>query len=130
MNIRLIDADASILGGTRELSDLLGIALCEEGIPVTVGRTGEGLSVSPDGQVYLIRYHRKVEFFRALGLLAEGLKRNETVSLRQAPRFRMNGFMMDNSRNAVQTVSTIRGMIRYMVLMGLSTLQLYTAGAI
>lgn len=126
MKIKLTGADPALLKGVGELSDQLGITLCEEGIPVRVGRTGEGLSVSPDGDGYIICYNRTVEFYRALGLLAEGLKRNEKVSVRQSPRFRTNGFMADNSRNAVQTVPTIKRMLRYMALMGLPTLQMYT----
>ena len=126
MKINIIGAGKAINEGVDELSGILGITLCSDGTPVRVIKNDIGLSVSPNGEGYTIGYSRTVEFFRALGLLVEGLKNNENVDISQTPCFTMNGLMLDNSRNAVQTVPTVKRMLRYMALMGLSTLQLYT----
>lgn len=126
MKLNIIGAGKTLNKGVYELAGILGITLCEDGIPVKVEKSVAGLSVSPEGGGYTIAYCRTVEFYRALGLLAEGLKAGAEVNVRQTPRFFMNGLMLDNSRNAVQTVPTVKRMLRYMALMGLSTLQLYT----
>lgn len=126
MKLRIIGADRRLYEGVKELSGILGVSLCDDGTAIRLKKNDRGLSVAPEGEGYVVGYCRTVEFYRALGLLAEGLKRNETVNLSQAPGFDMNGLMLDNSRNAVQTVDTVKRMLRYMALMGLSTLQLYT----
>lgn len=126
MKLNIIGADAGILQGADQLSGLLGISLSRDGMPVRLEKTDAGLSIAPDDKGYVIGFNRVVEFYRALGLLVEELKSGNPVVITQKPHFDMNGLMLDNSRNAVQTVSTIKRMIQHMALMGLSTLQLYT----
>jgi hexosaminidase len=126
MKLKIIGADQAINEGVNQLARILDIIQSEDGIPVRLEKNGSGLSVSSDGEGYTIGYCRKVEFYRALGLLVEALKAGADVDIKQIPHFSMNGLMVDNSRNAVQTVPTIKRMLRYMALMGLSTLQLYT----
>lgn len=114
MKLNIIGADQRFTDGVEQLSDLLGITTGEDGIPVRLEKAGRGLSFFPDGEGYKVRYNRAVEFYRALGLLVEGLKSGKTVNVSQTPHFEANGLMLDNSRNAVQTVPTIKRMLRYL----------------
>lgn len=86
---------------------------------------GDGLSVQKSGEKAIITYGRRVELFRALGLLAQHSDDAEYF-VRQNSCFRMNGVMLDCSRNGVAKVETVKKMIRYMALMGLDMLMLYT----
>lgn len=85
----------------------------------------KGLSVEKHGNNACITYGRRVELFRGLGLLAEH-SADEHYSSYQIAKFRMNGVMLDCSRNGVVNVETVKRMIRYMALMGLDMLMLYT----
>lgn len=86
---------------------------------------GNGLSVRKSGSNAIITYGRRVELFRALGLLAQHSNDAEYF-VKQNACFRMNGVMLDCSRNGVARVETVKKMIRYMALMGLDMLMLYT----
>lgn len=84
-----------------------------------------GLSVDKKGNHATITYGRRVELFRGLGLLAQHSAENEFF-VKQQSCFRMNGVMLDCSRNGVANVKTVKRLIRYMALMGLDMLMLYT----
>ena len=86
---------------------------------------GQPLQVEKNGKVCRVIYGQRVELFRGFGLLSE--HREETVyKTTQASRFTMNGAMLDCSRNGVMTPDAVKKMIRYMALMGLNMLMLYT----
>lgn len=86
---------------------------------------GQPLQVEKNGKVCRIIYGQRVELFRGLGLLSE--HREETVyKTTQASHFTLNGAMLDCSRNGVMTPEAVKKMIRYMALMGLNMLMLYT----
>lgn len=72
-----------------------------------------------------IAYGRRVELFRGLGLLAEH-SGEHNYSTTQSHKFQTNGVMLDCSRNGVAKVETVKKLIRYMALMGLNMLMLYT----
>ncbi len=97
-----------------------------DGLDVSICYTpGASLRVEKDGSKAILTYGRRVELFRGLGLLAEHSQDNlyQTV---QKPAFQMNGVMLDCSRNGVARVETVKRMLRYMALMGLDMLMLYT----
>lgn len=98
------------------------------GADITVSlehKPGQSLQVQKTGSNASIVYGRRVELFRGLGLLAEhSLDENyETV---QPAKFKLDGMMMDCSRNGVVKIDFAKQFIRYMALMGLDTLMLYT----
>ncbi len=97
-----------------------------DGLDVSLCYTpGASLRVEKDGSKATLTYGRRVELFRGLGLLAEHSQDNlyQTV---QKPAFQMNGVMLDCSRNGVARVETVKRLLRYMALMGLDMLMLYT----
>lgn len=86
---------------------------------------GAPLQVTKKGSKAEIIYGRRVELFRGIGLLAEH-SHEESYCCSQNARFAMNGVMLDCSRNGVVNLSAAKQMIRYMALMGLDMLMLYT----
>ena len=86
---------------------------------------GKPLSVEKKGDACTITYGRRVELFRGLGLLAEH-SGEENYSTTQPARFKMDGMMLDCSRNGVMKLDVVKKFIRYMAIMGLDTLMLYT----
>ena len=86
---------------------------------------GKPLHIEKKGNVCHITYGQRVELFRGLGLLAEHCA-EETYEATQQARFTMNGAMLDCSRNGVMNLDAAKQMIRYMALMGLNMLMLYT----
>lgn len=75
----------------------------------------------------VIRYSKKIHFFRALGLMLERLRNNEeNFEITEKPQFTMNGSMFDVSQgNAVMGVETVKNFLRRMAIMGLNMLMLY-----
>ena len=88
-------------------------------------RPGEPLQVTKNGNDAQIIYGRRVELFRGLGLLAQYQKK-VSYSTTQPARFRMNGVLVSCSHNGVMKPETAKQYIRYMALMGLDTVMLYT----
>ena len=86
---------------------------------------GQCLQVEKRGNFATITYGRRVELFRGLGLLAEH-KGEENYATTQPARFKMDGMMLDCSRNGVMKLDVVKKFIRYMAIMGLDTLMLYT----
>lgn len=86
---------------------------------------GSPLQVEKTGDQAVIVYGRRVELFRGLGLLAEHC-REESYSVVQPARFKMNCTLVSCSHNGVMNLDTAKAYIRYMALMGLDTMMLYT----
>lgn len=86
---------------------------------------GEPLQVTKKGSEAEIVYGRRVELFRGLGLLAE-YQKEENYSTTQPARFAMNGVLVSCSHNGVMKQEAAKQYIRYMALMGLDTVMLYT----
>lgn len=86
---------------------------------------GEPLQVTKKGSEAEIIYGRRVELFRGLGLLAQYQKK-ENYSTTQPARFAMNGVLVSCSHNGVMKQEAAKQYIRYMALMGLDTVMLYT----
>ena len=86
---------------------------------------GQCLQVEKQGNTATIIYGRRVELFRGLGLLAEHAG-EDSYSTTQPARFKMDGMMLDCSRNGVMKLDVVKKFIRYMAIMGLDTLMLYT----
>ena len=91
----------------------------------TVYRPGEALRVDKSGNQATIYYGRRVELFRGLGLLAEYQNETEYHTVQPA-RFKMDGVMIDCSHNGVMKPEVAKTYIRYIALMGLDTIMLYT----
>jgi hexosaminidase len=68
----------------------------------------------------------KCEFYRVLGIFIENLNKSNEFSICEKFAFNTLGTMLDNSRNAVMPVETVKRMIRHLALMDYDTLMLYT----
>jgi len=109
-----------------QVSEILQQLSIDENICVTLSfQPGEPLNIEKNGTKVTLIYGRRVELFRGLGLLAENCAQAQ-FSTCQPARFKMDGMMLDCSRNGVMKLSVVKKFIRYMALMGLDTLMLYT----
>ncbi len=124
IKINLI-ADMALIEGAELLSAKLNIKLCPDGIPVSAV-CKDKLTVSSDGNSYIITYSEKAEFFRGLAICAHSISTGSFEPVDAKKHFDTCGAMIDLSRNMVYTVDTLKDYIEYMALMGLNMLMLYT----
>lgn len=112
--------------GAAEVSEILGLTIGPGGLPVEVIERKKGLSAAFSGGRASVGYSKRAEFYRALGLLAEGLRAGGDFEKSEEAAYDSVGLMLDNSRNAVLKPEAIRKMLRHMALMGHDMLMLYT----
>ena len=109
------------------MKDVLAFESADDGIRIHVIQEATDIvEVSFDGRQGVLRYGKKVQFFRALGLFLEQFRKHGTFHIVESPRFTTSGVMVDCSRNAVPNVNSIKRLLRHMALMGLNLLMLYT----
>ncbi len=130
MRFRFIGTEA-VLPAVRLVAHELGITLVSENedIAVTVTEVSESsVSVKLDGKTACIAYGGgTARFLRGLATLNGWLKAGKTSeTVTERTHFKVNGGMLDMSRNAVMTVDTVKFMLRKSALMGLNMLMLYT----
>ncbi|OAB32062.1 glycoside hydrolase [Paenibacillus macquariensis subsp. defensor] len=116
----------SMAQGVAQLADMLGLQIDPGGLVIEVIQEDGPLSVSCSGGQGVIHYQNKIHFYRALGLFIEHTKLGDSFEVTEQPRFDFNGTMLDVSRNGVMRVNTIKQFIRYMAVMGLNGLMMYT----
>lgn len=126
MQINFIGLLDGLKEGIHELADVLSIEWVETGLPLDIVQHEGDLEVSLQNGRGRIKYAEPIHFYRGLGLFMERAKESAQFELRETPRFDFNGPMLDMSRNAVLKVDTVKGIIRYMAVMGLNGLMLYT----
>lgn len=120
--IHLIGIPAHLMRGVTEAFKILPLTLAEDGIPVAIEK-GDKLRAELTENNGRITYSKDVELFRALSHIArEGIG----CRIEEKATFRTNGIMLDASRNAVQKPEAVKRLIRYMALLGLDLLMLYT----
>ena len=114
------------------VSNDLGICLTDKtnaDLHITVhSAESDTVSAVLDGNTAEITYGGGTpRFLRALAMVVYWFKSGETKkSVTETPLFLTNGAMIDMSRNAVMTVSTVQFMMRKMALMGMNMFMLYT----
>ena len=109
-----------------QIHEILGQLNIQNDLDVTLSfQAGAPLKVEKSGDSATITYGRRVELFRGLGLLAEYCGESSYSTIQPA-RFKMDGVMLDCSRNGVMKLDVVKKFIRYMAVMGLDTLMLYT----
>lgn len=126
MKIHLNGVTQEISQGVAQLADMLGLQLHNEGLTIDVIQEEGPLKVSLSEGQGRIQYQNKIHFYRALGLFVEHAKESDSFEVTEQPRFDFNGTMLDVSRNGVMTTDTIKQFIRYMAVMGLNGLMMYT----
>ncbi len=111
--------------GLKILESVLDFQICNEGIPVILEKRSGNIEVGFEAGKGFIKAERKIHFFRALGLFLEQLAENKDFYLKEEPQFKLNGNMIDVSRNAVLKVESIKKIIEIMAVMGLDMMMLY-----
>ncbi|KAJ1649819.1 hypothetical protein IWQ61_009210 [Dispira simplex] len=95
----------------------------------------QAMDISPDAPQYrvVIRYHRTIEAFRALGRILTSVHHTtdpaefaRQLMFEELAQFESLGVMIDCSRNGVLLVSRVFEIIRYCALLGVNMIQLYT----
>ncbi|WP_054954857.1 hypothetical protein [Paenibacillus sp. FF9] len=125
MKFRFEGNISDIMPGVQLLLPELGIEISEDGIPVHVEGSKGDLEVGFEGSQAYIRYGRKHQFFRGLGLLIQHSRKSDSFHIQEKQQFDNIGPMFDLSRNAVLTVDSFKLMLNKMALMGMSTVMLY-----
>ncbi|WP_139891841.1 hypothetical protein [Bacillus sp. D386] len=77
MQIQLIGLDEQLDSASQEILNLLNIKQSDNGITILVESSESGIHVQYDGKSGTIAYQEPCQFFRALGLLIEGMKKDE-----------------------------------------------------
>ena len=116
--------------GVGELEQELEIEQSDTGFPVAVQKNGKGLRICFSSNKAVLAYEKEVEFYRGLGIIAEHLAAAgdpaEREDVEEYACFEELSYMLDNSRNAVVNMCTLKKQIRQMALMGFHSLLLYT----
>lgn len=113
--------------GIELLSGELGYESSPDGIVVHVERIERNaLEVIRKKSEVVIRYNRRIHFFRALGLLVESSFIHDEFEVFEEPQFDLNGIMPDISQgNAIPNTKTVKEILNRMAVMGLNMLMLY-----
>lgn len=94
---------------------------------VTVCNQPEGLTVTLSGDVAMIGYHRTVEYYRGLSILAQWQEEGRVAGhCDEKAVFSHLTYMVDCSRNAVCNIAYLKKLLLWMALMGYDRLMLYT----
>ncbi|WP_422659361.1 beta-N-acetylhexosaminidase [Paenibacillus sp. EC2-1] len=125
MKLRFEGDITNLMPGIQSLLDEVKVELSEDGIPVRVEASQGGLEVGLEENHAYIRYERKHQFFRGLGLLIQHSRTSNSFHLQEKQQFDEIGPMFDLSRNAVFTVDSFKLMLNKMALMGMNTVMLY-----
>ncbi|MDU6266275.1 MAG: family 20 glycosylhydrolase [Anaerocolumna aminovalerica] len=125
MKIRFEGISKKQTDAIKEIKELLGIELDTKGILVTVLKGNKDIRIKEESSGFILEYGREHQFIRAVGLLVENLKNNKDPQLLEVPIYEHLGVMIDCSRNAVPKREAFCSMVKYLALMGYSTIQLY-----
>lgn len=110
-----------------ELADILQVGFSTDGLRVRLEETEAnrtGFQYYDDKVV--VYYHEPVQLYRAVSLLVEAIRAGSTEGIMESPWHTLLAPMVDCSRNAVNTVSAVKKLVRHLALMGYNSLMLYT----
>lgn len=108
----------------KQLSSIIDVALCDNGLVVSCEQGTNGMIVTRKDNNVNIIFEKKCEFFRGVLTLIENIN-NTDFTISQKASFKFNGEMIDNSRNSVLNMKTAKEIIMYSALLGLDNILLY-----
>ncbi|WP_413378207.1 beta-N-acetylhexosaminidase [Alkalihalobacillus sp. 1P02AB] len=126
MKLNLTGDVSAISAGVSLLAKEFEFSLEEQGYPIRLIQREGPLMVRNREGIGEIYFEKKIHFFRALGLWLQNYQEKLDFEIKEVPNFKMNGVMLDASRNAVMNVDHIQSLLRKMAVMGLNSLMLYT----
>ena len=124
MNIKFTNLPQELQNGAARICKKLGLEISDLGIEVNVCE-GNNIEVCDNGTSVTIVYNQKIHFFRALGLLAENLKKGRGFSVTETPQFKTSGIMPDFSTDSMMKPEFVWDYMDYMAIMGLNMMLLY-----
>lgn len=125
MNITLNSSTQQFYEGIQLLQSVTDIFITSDGLLIQWS-AAENLHVLWDGEKAFLQGKNTVQFFRALGILKENLKKGGPFEIEETPVFEELGGSFDVSRNAVMTPEALKRMLCRMALMGYTEVYLYT----
>lgn len=125
MKLRFEGNVTSLRPGIQALSQEIAFTEDEAGLPVQVELSAGDLEIGLNEGGAYIRFARKHQFFRGLGLLVQYGRNGRPFTIRETEQFDTIGPMFDLSRNGVLTLDSFKFLLRKMALMGLNTVMLY-----
>lgn len=126
MKLYLTGETAEIMQGAQIVAKKVGATICDDGAPVHVSISDDGLKVGKNADGYYIAYSFKAEFFRAFALLCANIKKGTDFEICEKRQFETVGNMLDVSRGFVFKKEVVFDLIERMALMGLNMFMLYT----
>src|SRR5690625_1957465 len=126
MKLHITGETQTLEKGIDILSHELNFTRSNNGHPIHIAQQNGPLTIKNDHNQGKITFQEPIHFYRGLGLWIENYQKQQTFDITEEPQFKMNGVMLDASRNAVLTVDGIKDMLRKMAIMGLNTLMVYT----
>lgn len=130
--IHFINLEQELQKPLQELEEFLGFQITDDAtadIYVTINHSIHDLKLVIDDNQVQLHFHRRVEFFRGIGLLVEYLSTSRAEGhheINEKPSFTNLTYMQDNSRNAVSKPEALYRMIKSLALMGFHSMMLYT----
>jgi len=124
LNLKLDSSAQKFTKQVENLISLVNVKLCDDGILLSATQGNDGLTVTKEGNSASITYQKECEFFRGILTLMEN-ENKASFSIHEKAEFAFNGEFLDNSRNAVLTIETVKKMIMYSALLGLDNIFLY-----
>lgn len=118
------DVTKDLLLGAERLAPILGYELGESGI-IVKAEVSDAPGVSLAGGVATIRYNKKNQFYREIGVLFENAAISDSFEITEDNHFDMIGVMLQ-ATYTVPTVASTKRLIDYLALMGYDMLMLYT----
>lgn len=111
--------------GVTELQKELGITVDNRGIDIIYNKENELVVDYTSNNNLSISSYNLNQFYRGLRLFKQNYN-GLSIKIKEKCNFDNLGIMIDNSRNAVMKVDTVKRMIRLLAIMGYNELQLYT----
>ena len=123
-SLYFVNLPDELSSGLAEIQHELAYAISEDSnVAITVVQ-GDHLAVCRTNGGISITYSRRCEFFRALSLLTDVL--NGGADVQEVRKYQMLCYMADVSRNAVLNIPSAKRLMRYLALMGYTSMMLYT----
>lgn len=123
-SLRFVNLPNELSFGLAEIQQELAYAISDYGEVSVVAEKGDCLSIRKADSGITITYSRRCEFFRALSLLNGVLNSGEDLC--EVGKYRTLCYMADVSRNAVLSLPAAKRLMRYLALMGYTSMMLYT----
>lgn len=115
-----------IQNGIKFLAPKLKIELSDDGVAVSVKKCERGLRCVKTNTLCEIYYNEKTDFYRAVALLVNAIKKGIDIDVKEEKQFETSGAMIDVSRGIVYKKEIVLDIIEYMALMGMNMFMLYT----